>query len=114
MSNSRHDASDSREWLDLNTPRVLPLSWPSVLQKACCDKYEYVMGLSDGTRVAFTQAYVVNDNWVRVDIVKVEMCDDHFMGRQRPHMATQRSDRHTEFNVSRILWVADGAWLDPS
>lgn len=80
----------------------LPAHWPNVLKKACYDYYDYVLGLSCGRVIAFTQAYKVNDNWVRLDL-----------GPSLNDVITQKSERETEVNVSQIAWIADGSVLSP-
>lgn len=80
--------------------------YPPALQKACCDPFDYAMGMRNGLVFRFCEASPVSREWVFVDGIK-RAHEMHGVGEPVP-FENMTMERGMYVRVAEIAWVADG------
>lgn len=75
--------------------------YPPSLAKACVDQFDYALMLKNGVVYRFTEAEIINKDWVRIK----GTLDAMQMHSESPPDMT--FDRGIDMRVSEIAWVAD-------
>lgn len=80
--------------------------WPDVLLKACDDTFDYRLRLRTGEQIHFSNAEIVNHEWVRLkcDNDVIHSLAHNGMGED---LSFHYFGRGLEVRVADIVWIAD-------
>lgn len=96
--------------------RALHYGYPPALAKACCDSFDYALGLKTGQIIYFDEAEPRGRRWVHLDGVKsyghikpnADARDEGWVtGRDGKRYEGALFDRGVDVAIDAIAWVAD-------
>ena len=95
--------------------KLIPLTYPPALQKACEDPFDYALATKSGDLFYFVEAAVVDENWVHLKGIRSRENNYGLEGDPWGSIVAGFSrdsrlpcfDRGLDLAVSEIVWVAD-------
>lgn len=95
---------------ELHEMPVYP-SLPEALGKACCDPFDYAVGLRDGT-VLFVHVaqYTEGSEWIHFTLHEDPRVGRTHAGHKSALVAAMTFDRGIDVRLSEIAWCADAPY----